>query len=568
MTDPQYNWVLSEAVSDEQINKFPELSPITVQLLKNRGIESQEAVDQFLNPDYLQDQHDPYLFRDMEKAVARIDEALEKNEKIVIHGDYDADGVCGSSVLYITLKKLGGDVSVYLPHRDTEGYGLNMNTIDKLAAEKTDLIITVDCATSNLEEIASAAKQGMDVIVTDHHSQPPVLPKEAVAILNPKLEEETYPFEYLAGVGVAFKVAQALIKKYELGEAFEKWLLDLVAISTVTDFMSLVGENRVFVKYGLIVLQKNQRPGLRALFDTMAVDPKSSDTTTIGFKIGPHINAAGRINHANMAFELLVEDDVSEAARMAEDLGRTNKERQSLSQKMSRQAMKQAEEQKDEYIIIVQSEDWPVGLLGLVAGKVASHYQRPTYVLSTMGDEIVGSGRSIEQFHLVEALQSMDELFSKYGGHPQACGFSLKDEESLEPFIQRMRERARELLEGVDLRKTLDVEMETRLSQLDWDFIDVVKECEPYGQGNPEPIFVSRGVRVEDFKLVGKNQNHLKIDFFQDNTHRPAIGFGLGEYAEQLEVGKLVDIAYTVGVNEWNGNAEIQLMLKDIDVNS
>lgn len=567
MSESLYNWVVKDQVTKQDIDRFPELPELLVQLLYNRGITTQEEVDRFLNPDYGQDQHDPYLFRDMQKAVDRITQAIEQNEKIVIHGDYDADGVCGSSVLYITLKKLGGNVSVYLPHRDTEGYGLNMNTVDTLAKEKTDLIITVDCATSNLEEIAAAAAHGMDVIVTDHHSQPPVLPKEAVAILNPKLKEETYPFEHLAGVGVAFKVAQALIKKFELGEAFEKWLLDLVAVSTVTDFMSLVGENRVFLKYGLIVLQKNKRPGLRALFDVMGVDAQKADTTTIGFKVGPHINAAGRINHANMALELLVEEDPSEVARMAQDLARTNKERQALSEKMARAAMKQAEEQKDEYVIIVQSDDWPVGLLGLVAGKVASFYQRPTYVLSTMGEEIVGSGRSIEQFHLVDALQSMDELFSKYGGHPQACGFSLKDEKALEQFILRMRQRARELLEGTDLRKRLDVELECSVNQVDWKLVEVVQQCEPYGQGNPEPVFVSRGVRVETCKPVGKKQDHLKLDVFQNGVRRPAIAFGLGHFAESITPDTLIDIAYTIGVNEWNGNRDIQLSIKDIQLN-
>lgn len=561
-----YNWNTHESVPQEIINKYPELSEITVQLLYNRKITEQSDVDVFLNPDYGQDQHDPYLFVDMEKAVNRIDEALRKGEKIVVHGDYDADGVCGSTVLYITLKELGGDVSVYLPHRDTEGYGLNMNTIDKLAKEKTDLIITVDCATSNLEEIAAASEKGMDVIVTDHHSQPPELPKEAIAILNPKLERETYPFQYLAGVGVAFKVAQALIAKYELGEAFEKWLLDLVAISTVTDFVQLTGENRVFLKYGLIVLQKNRRPGLRNLMELVGKNPHDIDEQTIGFQIGPHINAAGRIDHANMAFNMLVEEDETAAKEAAIDLQRTNRERQKLSAKMSKEALAQAELQKDEYIIIVESEDWPPGLVGLVAGKVVSTYNKPAYVITRMGGDIVGSGRSIEQFHLVDALQSMDEVFSKYGGHPQACGFTLKDVESLDEFKTRMRARAREILEGQDLRKTLSIETELTIDQIDWDLVDSVSQLAPYGQGNPEPVFATRGAHVDSFAQIGKQKNHLRLNVSQNGVRRQCIAFGMGEVADELEVGARIDIAYTVGINEWNGNREVQLQIKDISV--
>ncbi len=560
----EYQWNSRESAPSELFERFPELSETVVQLLSNRGITTQEEVDHFLTPDYSQDQHDPYLFADMEKAIARIASAIEQKESIVIHGDYDADGVCASSVLYLTLQKIGATVEVYLPHRDTEGYGLNMSTIQTLSDQKTNLIITVDCGISNKDEITKAKELGMDVIVTDHHSQPPEMPTDAYAILNPKLEDSTYPFPYLAGVGVSFKVCQALIRKYELGEAFEKWLLDLVAISTVTDFVELTGENRVFLKYGLVVLQKNRRPGLRQLFKVMGIDPATTTSETIGYKIGPHINAAGRVNHANMALELMIEEDETKAEKMAQDLAMTNKERQSLSEKMSRAAIKQAEEQKDEFVIIVESDDWPVGLVGLVAGKVASKYNRPTYVITSMGEEMVGSGRSIEQFNLVEAVQSMDELFTKYGGHPMACGFSLKGPEQFEEFKTRMRARAQEILADVDMRKTIDIESEIELPATNWDLVEVVEQCAPYGEGNPQPIFASRGVTVDGISVVGKTGTHLKLIVSQGGTQRQCIGFGFGEWADQLELGGKIDLAYTAGVNEWNGNREIQLMIKDI----
>jgi single-stranded-DNA-specific exonuclease len=559
-----YRWKVATAATQEQLSQFPELDARVVQLLLNRGITNPKEAEQFVMPDYEQDQHDPFLFKDMRIVVDRIQKAIDNNERVVVHGDYDADGVCGATVLYVTLKKLGVNVDVYLPHRDTEGYGLNMNTVQSLADTKTDLIITVDCGISNKPEVEKAVELGMDVIVTDHHSEPPELPSKAMAILNPKVSSETYPFKYLAGVGVAFKVSQALIREHKLGDAFEKWLLDAVAISTITDCVPLIGENRLFVHYGLVVMQKNRRVGLAQLLAAMAVDPATASAETIGFKIGPHINAAGRVKHANMAFELLVEEDPEKAATLAQELAKTNRNRQQLSDAMAKQALAQAEEQKDQFVIIVQSEDWPVGLVGLVAGRVASKYHRPTFVVTKMGGDIVGSGRSIEHFNLVEALQSMPEVFSKYGGHPMACGFSLKDNASFDQFIERMRARAKELLGNADLTKTLSIESEVALPNVDWSLVDIVKTCAPYGEGNREPIFASRDVVIEDMKLIGKTQSHLRMTVSQNGTHRPCIGFGKGEWMEEFHIGQHIDIAYQVGVNEWNGHRDIQLQIRDL----
>jgi single-stranded-DNA-specific exonuclease len=559
-----YRWKVAPAVMQEQTNQFAELDPRVVQLLSNRGITTQEDAEEFILPDYQQDQHDPLLFRDMQKAVDRIRHAVDHKEKIVVHGDYDADGVCGSTVMYTILKAIGAQVEVYLPHRDTEGYGLNMHTVQMLADTKTNLIITVDCGISNAPEVAKAVELGMDVIVTDHHSEPPELPSKALAILNPKISAETYPFKYLAGVGVAFKVAQALARAFALGDAFEKWLLDVVAISTITDCVPLVGENRLFVRYGLVVLRKNRRVGLRQLFAAMGVDPLTTNAETIAFKIGPHINAAGRVKHANIAFELLIEESEETAAQMAQELCKTNRSRQQLSEKMAQEALLQAEQQKDEYVIIVESQDWPVGLVGLVAGRVSSRYHRPTFVVTKMGGEIVGSGRSVEQFDLVQALQSVPEVFSKYGGHPMACGFSLKSEASFDQFKEHMRKRAKELLANVDLVKTLNIDAECLLPNVDWTLIDIVNQCAPYGEGNREPVFVSRGVVIEEISAVGKTKSHLRMTVSQHGTRRPCIGFSRGEWASELRIGQEIDVAYQIGVNEWNGHRDIQLVVKDI----
>ncbi len=562
--DNAYLWKLQPKAPQEVVDRFAELSSVVVQLLHNRGMTTQEEVDRFLLPDYGQDQHDPYAFRDMKKTVERIKSAVEKNQNIIIHGDYDADGVCGTAVLYLTLKAIGANVDVYLPHRDTEGYGLNMNTVQSLHDIGTQLIITVDCGISNKDEVAKAVELGMDVIVTDHHSEPVEVPDAAYTIINPKVEGETYPFKELAGVGVSFKLCQALVQEFDLGEGFEKWLLDLVALSTITDFVPLVGENRVLVKYGLVVMQKNRRPGMRELLSVLDIDPSSIDTETIGFKIGPNINAAGRVKHANIAFELLVEEDDVKSREFAEQIRATNQKRQTLSDKMSKQAVEQAELQKDLPVIFVQSDDWPVGLIGLVAGKISAKYNHPTFVITTMGDEIMMSGRSIEHFDLIAALQSMDELFTKYGGHPMASGCTAKDEKALEEFKERMTASATEQLKGKDLTKILSIESELALPDVDWQLIEAIDQFAPFGESNAEPIFSSERVTVETFSAVGKTKDHLRLTVSKNGVQRKCIGFGLGSWVQKLTFGDIIDVAYAVSVNEWNGNREIQLELKDI----
>lgn len=564
----RYQWIEQKRAGEELFTLFPELHPVVVQLLANRGMTTQEEVDEFLMPDYGQDQYDPFQFREMEKVLERIEQAREKGERVVVHGDYDADGVCATAVLVKTLKKIGIEAEIYIPHRDTEGYGLNLESVQSFADKKTDLIITVDCGISNKPEIEKAVELGMEVIVTDHHSQPTELPDKACAILNPKIEGETYPFKELAGVGVAFKLCQALIRRYELGEAFEKWMLDLVALSTVTDYVELIGENRVFVKYGLIVMKKNQRPGLRQLFETAGIDVNTIDTETIMFKIGPRINAAGRVRHANVAYDLIVEEDMEKALEMAVQIDKTNKERQAMSESMTKQAMEQAERQKGNDVIFVEKEGWPLGLTGLVAGHLSGKFNRPAFVLTNMEDEIVGSGRSIEQFNMIEALQEMDELFRKYGGHPQACGFSLKSQQEVAEFKERIAERATQELAGKDLRKTLHIEYDLELKDIDWPLLQALEQFEPHGEGNQRPIFVSRGVEVKEFTCVGKTKDHLRIQLMQDGVVRKGIGFGCGSFAEKLATGDTVDVAYTLGVNEWNGNREIQMTIKDIELPS
>ncbi|MEK7539627.1 MAG: single-stranded-DNA-specific exonuclease RecJ [Patescibacteria group bacterium] len=577
--DQLRQWNVLPPASKELIDRFPELHPAVVTVLAHRGFSTREEVDRFLQPDYVHHLHDPYLFRDMRKAVERLLAARASGEKVTVHGDYDADGVCGSVVLVSTLKELGLNVDVYLPHRETEGYGLNMNTVKKLAEQGVKVIVTVDCGISNASEVTLARDLGIDVIVTDHHAQPPQLPTAAFAVINPSLLDETYPFRKLAGVGVAFKLCQALFRELEklepppVGknyEAFEKWLLDIVAISTVTDMVPLVDENRVLVKYGLVVMQKTRRAGLKALFGQIGRPVLGSDARTLGFAVGPRINAAGRLQHASAAYNLLMSQTDAEALDMAVSIETTNSDRQKLTERILKEAMATVGEVTEEqFCVVVTGEGWSAGVMGLVAGKIADRTQRPTAVLACVDGKWVGSGRSRPGFNLIETLQAIaaedPKVFVKYGGHPQACGFTLPDLDAVNRFRELLNGKAKLTLQGQDLVKTIDVEAEISLSQINWEFFTALQQLPPYGQGNPPPVFASRGVTVIEATKIGKDENHLRLKLEQNGTVRKAICFKYGA-EEAPQSGTQVDLLYEVDVNEWNGNRELQLRVVDLQV--
>lgn len=573
----QTKWRVADPIPETVTQQFPELNPTVLQLLWNRGLRDQNAIDEFLNPDWGKDIHDPFLFKDMQKAVTRIQQAVAKEEKIIVHGDYDADGVCSAALLWTTLQALGAKVDVYLPHREREGYGLNLQTIDHLhKVHKAQLVITCDCGTSNAEEVERARVLGMDVIITDHHHEPLKRPK-AFALLNPQLKDSGYPFPHLAGSGVAFKLAQALIRKSGLEkigqytpEGFEKWLLDYVAISTVTDFMPMLGENRTLVKYGLVVLRKSPRPGLRALSQAMSSRQDDIDTTSIGFQIGPRLNAAGRMDHASTAFRLLISKDEQEALSLAIALNQSNLERQQLTEKIYRGAKSYIGEVKDDdKIIIARGEGWPVGILGLVAGKLTDEYQRPALVMSQNEKEIVGSGRSIEQYDITEALKRSQQYLLRFGGHAAACGFTLAAE-NCDSFLTAITKDAREQLESVDLQKVLKVDIEVSLPHVTWELFDILESFEPFGEDNPKAVFVTRGMTITDLQPVGKEGKHLRVVVNHVVPEpRKFIGFGIGQtWGKRLAVGDKIDVAFTVDRNEWNGTRELQLKILDIHIDA
>jgi len=579
-------WLVAKKIPKEWQNQFPEINPVILQLLYNRGLKTQAEIDEFLNPDYGQDIHDPYLFRDMKKAVERIFQAIENKEKIMVHGDYDADGVCASVMMVSTLKELGANVDVYIPHRVTEGYGLNKKTVSELAKQGVNLIVTVDCGIANHAEVDLANEKGMYVIITDHHETLPELPK-AYAIINPKVAGEKYPFKFLSGAGVAFKVVQALVnyelrtKNQEHGiksskfkvqssrliDGYEKWLLDLVALGTVADCVPLIGENRTLAKYGLVVLRKTRRLGLQELAKVAQISLAGADTYTIGFQMAPRLNAAGRLDHANTAFELLITKDGEEAKQIAENLNKKNQERQRTTEKMVQEAKEQiGEVDENKKILIAQKQGWSAGLVGLVAGKLSDEFARPTLVIGLKKDEAVGSGRSIPEFDITQALIKCGDLLTRYGGHSQACGFELMVV-NLEKFEACMTKIANKQLKSEDLSKKTLIDTEIKLEAVNWDLHELFESFEPFGEENPRPKFVAYGLEVVQLDKVGADGKHLKlmVKHCESDHCRKLIAFGIGNsWGDQLKIGDKIDIIFEVSVREWNGQRELQMKVVDL----
>ncbi|MBI1961699.1 MAG: single-stranded-DNA-specific exonuclease RecJ [Parcubacteria group bacterium] len=540
-------------------------NPVVLQLLSNRGITSKQDIGAFLNPAY-DALHEPFLFRDMQKAVGRVKIARDQNQTVFVYGDYDADGVASSVLLVQTLRGLGiKDVQAYIPHREKEGYGLNAGAIDYIAAEGARLIITVDCGTSSVSEVAYARSKGIDVIICDHHEEPAELPAEVVAFLNPHLSGETYPFKGLAAAGVVFKFVQALWQFFELPRGHEKWSLDLVAIATVADMMPLVGENRVFVAFGLKVLNKTKRQGLRSLISGMQAKSPELGTYEVGFMIGPRLNAAGRIDHASTAYELLETSDPAKAAELAQALDQANKERQSQTLAITKEAEEQVKGQLPAKVLVAKGEDWPVGVVGLVSGRITEQFWRPSLVVARSEKGLVGSGRSIPGFNITEALSEASEYLERFGGHEGACGFTLKPDADVGAFVAKLNQIADATLADADLVKALRIDMELSLARIDWELVELLKKLEPHGVGNPTPTFASYGVRVADVFLMGQAGQHLRIKLEQSSVLHQAVAFGFGQYFHgTLNQGDLIDAVYTIDVNEWNGRRDIQLKVVDI----
>lgn len=564
-------WVVAPPVEPSVAEQMPNVHPLVLQLLASRGCTTQAAADEFLSPDYTHHVHDPYQFRQMRVAVDRVYAAVASGERVAVYGDYDADGVSSTCVMAQTLRRIGcAEVEVYIPHRMNEGHSMNEAAVRSLAAAGVKLIVTVDCGISNAAEVEVASSLGMDVVITDHHLESQALPA-ALAVVNPHLEGETYPFADLCGTGVAFKVAQALLADPRCAldgsarEAWEKWLLDLVAIGTIADIMPLVGENRTLVRYGLTVLGKTRRPGLRAMAELANVDLARADAYTVGFVIGPRLNAAGRMEHANAAYELLATEDPAEAARLAAVLQRANSDRQAEVERMGREALAQVGTlAPGKSIAFAYSKSWSSGLVGLVASKLVQTYGVPAFALGYDGQRYVGSGRSLPGFDVTHAMSQLSHLLVRFGGHAAACGCTVT-EQNLPEFIAGMEQLAAAQLAGADRTPTLAVDAEVKLAEITWPVLDQLAQFEPYGQGNPRPVLVSRNLEVAELQPLGKDGSHLRMHVREGGADvYKTISFGTAAtWGQQLQVGQRVDLAYEPGINEWNGTRELQLKVVD-----
>jgi single-stranded-DNA-specific exonuclease len=533
-----------------------------LQLLYNRGLTDEAKIQAFLEGRYLQ-ADDPFLLPDMEQAVLRIEEAIARDERIFVYGDFDADGVTATVLLVQALRGLGlsrNQVQPYIPDRVDEGYGLNKEALTSLKEEKgADLVITVDCGIRSVGEVTHARSIGLDMIVTDHHSIGPKLPP-AVALINPKRKESAYPERMLAGVGIAYKLAQALRGTMSGRAQFDETrLLDLVALGTVADLAPLQGENRVLVKSGLEVLNRGERPGVFALTRISGLTPGQITAENIGFGLGPRINAAGRLSHAYDAARLLATNNMLMAERYAQALNELNQERRSLTRRLSKQAEEMVTE--GDPILIAGDPEFASGVVGLVASRLAEKHYRPAIVMEQGAVESRASCRSIPGFHITEALDEVGYLLERHGGHAQAAGFTIRNE-NLEQFKTELSEIAARRLADVELTPTLEVDAELCLHQIDWALQEQLAQLEPTGQANSSPVFVSRNVNVIRHRAVGQDGAHLQLEV-NDGPHGfSCIAFRQGAWAASLP--RRVDIVYTIGVNEWNGRRKLQLVVQDI----
>ncbi len=540
-------------------------SPLLATLLHQRQLRDPDAVHAFLEADYRSGLHDPLLMKGMPEASDRIVRAITEGELMAVYGDFDTDGVTSVTLLIQAITAMGGTIKPYIPHRIREGYGLNNLAIEQLSKDGVRLLITVDCGISNVVEVAQATALGLDVIVTDHHHPPAELPA-ALAVVNPKQPGCAYPYKQLVGVGIAFKLVQALVKRgMRLGALRGRDLLDVVALGTVTDMGPLDGENRVLVKAGLVALNATQRPGLKALIEVSGLHLGKVDSAAIGYMLGPRINAAGRLDDAVRAYDLLLADTHAEAKRLADELNQTNRVRQELTKQVQAAAiaMAEADGRNQRRIVVIDGPDFPAGVVGLVAGKLVEEWGRPVLLIERGPENSRGSARSVPGFSIIDALTGCKDLFERFGGHSAAAGFTIANA-NIPDLDARLQAIAAEQLTDEMLQPSLRVDAEANLNDLSWELLADLSQLEPFGQANPQPTLMSVGVDVVDTRTLGADNQHLRLFLRKDGgTTYEAIAFRLGHLADALRRHPRIDVLYTLEANEWQGEHKLQLKIKD-----
>ena len=550
-------WNLLPPAPAQYLTDTSGLSPLVAQLLYNRGVTEPSRIRSFLTGDKCLSGN-PSLLPDIHQATTRIYRALLSGEKIAIYGDFDVDGITGTALLVQGLSSLGGKVIPYIPHRLTEGYGLKTSTLESLQQQGISLVITVDCGITAIPEVKKAQRKGLDIVITDHHTPLPEIPP-AVAAVDPKRPHSKYPFSELTGVGVAFKLLQALLKGMGKQEQADE-LMDLVALGTIADIASLLGENRYLVKQGLKLINADPRPGLRELIAQTNLTIGSIDSESVSWVLAPRLNAAGRLAHAMTSYKLLMTDSTQEARQLSIWLDKKNTERQKLTTTALNKAREQILAQGISSLLIAGDKDYPVGIAGLVAGRISDEFYRPTIVIKTGDRTSNGSCRSIPEFNIIQALNQCSSLLTQFGGHSQAAGFTLPTE-NLARFQQRLSQLAATHLEGVDLQPQLDIDAEVVLPDLAGDTFQIIQRLAPFGCGNPSPTFVSRRVEVVDCRTMGNNEDHLRLRLKQGDTIWNGVGFRLGEHL--AEVSSPLDVVYNLEIDKWSGEERLRLNLLD-----
>ena len=544
----------------EEISKTYNINKLLSTILVNRNIVNEKDINKFLKPTR-NDFHDPFLILDMEKAVERIIQAINKQENVTIYGDYDVDGITSITVLKSYLQDRGLEVNTYIPNRLDEGYGLNIEAINKIKNNGCKLMITVDCGISAIDEIHYATSLGIETIVTDHHEPGEDIPK-AIAVIDNKRKDSNYPFRELAGVGVVFKLIQALSIKLGLPEEEYLKYLDIVCIGTISDIVPLVDENRVITKLGLMLVKQTRNVGLRAILQVSGYS--KIDSNTISFGVAPRINACGRMGVAEEALNLFLSKNINQVNELARKLNEHNRVRQETEKDIFENAKKQIEEKHldENNTIVVAGENWHHGVIGIVSSKITEMYFKPSILLSFEEDGIgKGSGRSIPGFDLHDALMKCNDCIEKFGGHSMAIGITIK-RENFDKLKDKLEEIAIE--EHIDeIVPVIKIDAKINLAEVNKEMVESLKELEPFGEGNKMPVFVFKNLKIDSIRALSEGK-HLKLTLKDNNTIVSAIGFNMGQLAEDYRIGDKIDVVGTLEINSFNGMDSIQINIKDI----
>ena len=558
----QKRWSIEPDHSQEEVQLAAELkvSPIVAKLLINRGLGDPHKARQFLVAD-MESLLSPWDLKGMREAVACVTKTMEEGGSIVVYGDYDVDGITATSVVYRFLKRCGASVSYYIPERQSEGYGLNLEALEGLIAKGTDLVITVDCGISSYD-IVEAVRDRLALVITDHHEAPALIPR-AVAVVDHKQPNCPYPDKNLAGVGVAYKLCQAIWQE-RTGEVYQADL-DIVALGTVADVVPLVGENRILVKAGLSKMQLQPNRGMEALIDVAGLKDRKITAGHIGYTLAPRLNAAGRVAHATRAVELLTTPSQEEAYEIAEELQETNLERQALERDIHEMARQDVLKQGPDadYVVVVGGQDWHPGVIGIVASRLVEEFYKPTLVISIKDGIGKGSCRSIDNCNIYEALQSAEDLLIQFGGHQAAAGFSIK-EDKIPALRERLAQYCKAHLAETDYLPIVDIDSQVAIDDIDVPLIEEIETLEPYGMANPTPVLALEEATISDLFLMGQQKKHAKVLLEREDSTIDAIAWNRPDLHASFFPGDRVKVAFTVQKNEWNGHVSPQLMIQDM----